>query len=380
MKKLAVKVLVIAMILTIAATAAALGARTAVVDVYIDGQRVEFNIEDHPPIFMGPGERTLVPIRALFEALGYDVHWYDYTERVNLVRGPDEVVVNINSNIITINGDFMPLGFPAQIFGERTLMPVYALLNRIGHPVQWDAAARALHIRSLLGRESWDLIPGSLAAQIAPPEANEQIAIIHTNFGEIYLRLFPEFAPLAVENFITLAEEGFYDGLIFHRVIDGFLIQGGDPTGTGTGGESIWRAPFGNETSPNLRHIPGALSMANRGTTREISNNSQFFIVHGEDLYYDFVPIFEQSMELRYALAEDGYHTLGELFPSEFEFINHYLEYGGWPHLDFLHTVFGQVFAGMDVVEAIAGVPTDENDRPLVDVVIERIEILEFGN
>ena len=101
-------------------------------------------------------------------------------------------------------------------------------------------------------------------------------ATIKTNHGEIVIQLFPEQAPKTVENFVGLAKKGYYDGVIFHRVINDFMIQGGDPTGTGMGGESIWGAPFEDEFSNELFNIRGALSMANAGPA---TNGSQFFIV-----------------------------------------------------------------------------------------------------
>ena len=229
---------------------------------------------------------------------------------------------------------------------------------------------------ALAGFFSDEFIPGSLENQLAMPAYGEGIAIIHTNFGEIHLRLFPELAPLAVQNFVTHARDGFYDGLIFHRVIQDFMIQGGDPLGTGMGGESIWGGTFGDELSPNLRHIHGALAMANSGPS---TNGSQFYIVHNSGLDPFTISEFQNMLGLRDVVAEDSEYTYGELFPSEFEFIEHYLAHGGTPHLDFGHTVFGQVFFGMDVVNAIATTPVDSSSRPLDEVIIERIEILAFG-
>ena len=356
----------------------------AEVRIYIDGERLEF--VDQQPIFMGSGRRTIVPVRAVFEAMGYEVNWHGAERRVTLTRYDDVISLHVAdnihsaSNLITINGQFMPLGMPVMMFGDRTMLPINDLLERMGHPHQWDERTRTLNIKSLTGSASWDFTPGALANQTSPPEAGEQFAIIETNFGDIHLRLFPDLAPLAVENFVTLAERGFYNGLVFHRVIDNFIIQGGRPAEGGTAGESIWGPPFGNETTPNLRHIRGALSMANDGAARPISNRSQFFIVQGDNLYHRFVPELEQALSAQHQLAPDGEYTLGELFPSEFEFIQHYLNYGGWPHLDFTHTVFGQVFFGMDVVDAIAAVQTDQNDRPLEDVIIQRVIILTFGD
>ncbi|MDE5994015.1 MAG: peptidylprolyl isomerase, partial [Oscillospiraceae bacterium] len=102
--------------------------------------------------------------------------------------------------------------------------------------------------------------------------AGDKIATIITNMGEIKIKLFPEYAPKAVENFVTHAQEGYYNGLIFHRVINNFMIQGGDPNGTGTGGESIWGEPCEDAFTPELHNLRGALSMANAGPS---TNGSQ---------------------------------------------------------------------------------------------------------
>jgi len=229
---------------------------------------------------------------------------------------------------------------------------------------------------ALSGNMSVEFTPGSLANQVGTPADGEGFAIIHTNFGEIHVRLFPEYAPLAVQNFVTHSINGFYDGIIFHRVIEDFMIQGGDPMGTGGGGESIWGRTFGDEFTPNRRHIRGALAMANAGPS---TNGSQFYIVHNGGLDTFTAADFESVMGMQDDMMEDGVMTYGEAFPSEFEFIAHYLQHGGTPHLDFGHTVFGQVFIGMDIVDAIATTPVDGNSRPVDQVIIERIEIMTFG-
>src|SRR5215471_5119834 len=147
-------------------------------------------------------------------------------------------------------------------------------------------------------------------------------ATIQTNHGTIELELFGEDAPKTVGNFTKLARDGFYDGVIFHRVIPDFMIQGGDPTGTGSGGPGY---QFEDEFNEH-KVVRGALAMANAGPN---TNGSQFFIVTTES--------------------------------------------AAW--LDGKHTVFGRVTSGMDVVDAISAVDTDARDRPRDDVVIERVEL-----
>ncbi len=158
--------------------------------------------------------------------------------------------------------------------------------------------------------------------------ANEiTVAIMKTNMGDIEIQLFPEYAPLAVESFVKHAETGYYKNVIFHRVIDGFMIQGGDPTGTGRGGESIWGKPFKDEFTPKLKFDePGILAMANAGPN---TNGSQFFIT---------------------------------LVPT--------------PWLNNHHTIFGKVIEGMDVVSSIGKTKTEKpSNKPYSDIVIKSITI-----
>ncbi|GGA42152.1 peptidylprolyl isomerase [Psychrobacillus lasiicapitis] len=190
-----------------------------------------------------------------------------------------------------------------------------------------------------------------LNAEVA---SNEALVIMHTSMGDLKIKLFPEYAPKTVENFLTHAENGYYDGIIFHRVIQDFMIQGGDPTGTGMGGESIYGEEFEDEFSMNLFNIRGALSMANAGAN---TNGSQFFIVQAS-----------QPPATVEQLTEGGW-------PEEIAAA--YAKDGGTPHLDQKHTVFGQVIEGMDVVDQIAAVETGAQDKPVKDITIESIEIIE---
>ncbi len=192
--------------------------------------------------------------------------------------------------------------------------------------------------------------------QVAMPEKGETIAILHIkNYGDIKVKFFKDIAPKAVENFIQHSKDGYYNGLTFHRVINDFMIQGGDPTGTGAGGESIWKEEFEDEFSPELAPYRGALCMANAGAN---TNGSQFFI---EQAGYD-----EDTGKM---LVQYGYPE---------GLVEAYKTYGGSMHLFYAHTVFGQVIEGMDIVDKIASTQTDENDKPVEDVVIESIEITEF--
>lgn len=191
--------------------------------------------------------------------------------------------------------------------------------------------------------------------QFSEVKQGDTIAVMKTSMGDITLRLFPDEAPKAVENFVTHAKDGYYDGLSFHRVIADFMIQGGDPKGNGTGGESIWGKVFENEISEKLYHFAGALAMANAGPD---TNGSQFFIVQQADGTADG---FDKQFN---TLHSDAVKTK-------------YKETGGAPYLDGSYTVFGQVIEGMEVVHAIAKVETDAQDKPVDNVTIQEITIKE---
>ena len=178
-------------------------------------------------------------------------------------------------------------------------------------------------------------------------------AIIKTNLGTIEVQLFEKLATKTVKNFVELAKKGYYDGVTFHRVIPDFMIQGGDPTGTGRGGESIYGHPFEDEFSEQLFNFNGALSMANAGPN---TNGSQFFIVSNERVPANMI---------------DQMKMVG--YPQEV--IDRYKENGGTPWLDHRHTVFGQVIKGMDVVQAISKVERDQMDKPKDNIVMEKVTI-----
>lgn len=208
--------------------------------------------------------------------------------------------------------------------------------------------------------------------QFSEIKEGEEVAVIETSMGDIKVRFFKNEAPKAVENFITHAKNGYYDNLIFHRVIPNFMIQGGDPNGDGTGGESIWGKPFEDEVIPSLRHFYGALSMANAGSE---TNGSQFFIIQKDDLEPTYVDQFKDFMKIQDNDLAEGV-KVKDIYPSNI--CEKYMEIGGTPHLDGMHTVFGHVYEGMDVVEKIAKVKTSTNDKPVEDVVIKSIKIVPY--
>lgn len=192
--------------------------------------------------------------------------------------------------------------------------------------------------------------------QLSEIKKGDQVAIMKTSMGEMVIRLFPDEAPRTVENFITHAKNGYYDNLKFHRIINDFMIQGGDPKGNGTGGQSIWGSPFKDEFSSRLVNLRGALSMANSGPN---TNGSQFFIVQKKSI---------SSREIQYL------KTLK--YPDEI--VEAYETLGGTMWLDNKHSVFGQVIEGLDILDSLAEVEVDSNDRPLEDVLILGIELKDW--
>ncbi len=177
-----------------------------------------------------------------------------------------------------------------------------------------------------------EAVEDALEKAAAPPPSTSFSSpprvVLETNRGEIELLLYPDRAPRAVESFLGLVRKGYYDGIIFHRVIPGFMIQGGDPTGTGRGGSSLWGKPFEDEFRPDLRFDrPGLLAMANAGPD---TNGSQFFIT-----------------------------------------------VAATPHLNNRHTIFGEVVGGYDVVEAIVNSPTGEGNRPREEQKIRKAMVVE---
>lgn len=198
------------------------------------------------------------------------------------------------------------------------------------------------------------------------PEKGEEIAVMTVkDFGTVKIKLFPEIAPKGVENFKGLIDLNYYDELIFHRVIKDFMIQGGDPKGNGTGGNSMWGTEFDLEPSEKLPHFTGAVAYAHAAAG---TNGSQFYIVSSQA---------ELPTEQTFV---DMYTNYDKAYPENVK--KKYEEVGGVPHLDGDYTVFGQVFEGQDVVDAIASVktvdPANDNNKPANQVLIEKIEIVEY--
>jgi len=218
---------------------------------------------------------------------------------------------------------------------------------------------------------------GTEFPQLEMPVEGEEIAVITTNYGVMKVKFCPEEAPKAVENFVTHAKNGYYDSLIFHRVINDFMIQGGDPEGTGRGGTSIWGEKFEDEFTGDMYHFKGALCMANSGPD---TNGSQFYIVQKPVItegYFDYADkVIEQYGEEEILYNSSTYKIFRTNYSEKAR--EYYNTLGGTPELDFGYSIFGQVFEGLDVIDAIAAAETDMSDKPVEDVVIESIEIVEY--
>ncbi len=253
--------------------------------------------------------------------------------------------------------------------------------------------------------------------QLEAPEIGEEVVVLETSMGDIVLRLFPESAPKTVENFTTHVKNGYYDGLTFHRVMNEFMIQGGDPKGNGTGGESIWGEPFEDEFNANLLNLRGSVAMANSGPN---TNGSQFFInqkktattkdsipfstyfsqfvgnvqniqyltsvynqnLNGEKSEYATVEDFIANYIADYLASDDALRMDPRRVPDAVWEL--YRRHGGNIELDGAwksqrgHTVFAQVVIGIQVVDKIAEVETDSNNKPKTSVVINKAYTTEF--
>ena len=252
--------------------------------------------------------------------------------------------------------------------------------------------------------------------QLEAPAVGETVAVFETTMGTIIMRLFPKSAPITVTNFTGLIEQGYYNGIKFHRVINDFMIQGGDPTATGAGGASVWGESFEDEFNANLLNLRGSVSMANSGVN---TNGSQFFINQAktaqtksdldfDKLYNAYYINSKSTLAAQYSEAAAQYGSaFTAKYPDSETFIKEsltdfigknylisskvpdevwqlYKTYGGNITLDGAwktekgHSVFAQVVIGMDVVDSIAAVEVDGNDKPTKDVVINKAYLTEF--
>lgn len=257
-------------------------------------------------------DRTLVPMRKIFEEIGAQVQWDDGTvnasyndTEITLTVGDKTAVIKKADDIQNITLDTEPM-----LINDRTLVPLRFVGESLGLNVAWDENEQTVYL-----------------CKYEKPAAIMDVG----GYGRMVIELYPEYAPKTVANFIKLAKSGFYNGLTYHRVIKDFMIQGGDPMGTGFGGssETIEGEFAANGFTQNtLAHKRGVISMAR--SMQYNSASSQFFIMHQDNAYLD-----------------------GE------------------------YAAFGKVKSGIGVVDKIANVKTDANDKPLESVVISSIVIDE---
>ncbi|MGN1318680.1 MAG: peptidylprolyl isomerase [Lachnospirales bacterium] len=327
-----------------------------ITNVFAGNNNIKLNdsfINLETPVKIKEG-RSYVPLRELGEkVLGAEVKWDGTTKSAILTKNGTTVIVPLGSDTISVNSKEVPIDSPAFSEDGKSYVPVRAIAEGFGYEVGYSDGTITISNSSLI--------------QFSDVKEGETLAIIYTDLGDIIIRFFPQYAPKAVENFIGLAKQGYYNGVSFHRVINGFMIQGGDPTATGAGGNSIWRRPFENEVCRELRNFRGALAMANAG---ENTNTSQFYIVQNNKL--------DKNVEIAAKnQLEQQKNTDNKNLPFPNEVLEKYIEIGGAPHLDFGYTVFGQVIEGMEVVDKIAEVETDANDKPINDIVMNRVDIIE---
>lgn len=297
---------------------------------------------DQPPVI--ENNRTLVPLRGVFESLGATVKWDPANREITAEKGKQAIWLKIGSKTTKVNGTMKDIDVPAKIINGRTMVPLRFVSEALGADVKWIVDKNIVQVTA-------DLSEQEVLPQFQQAQSGQPIVTMKTTKGDIKIKLFPDYAPKAVENFLTHSKSGYYNGLTFHRVIEDFMIQGGDPNGNSTGGTSIWGKPFVDEFSPELAHFRGALSMANSGPN---TNGSQFFIVQSDSIDESLVSDMENA----------GFNS---------DVIEKYKSVGGTPWLDYKHTVFGQVIEGMEVVDQIAAVEKNEADMPVTPIIIQEV-------
>ena len=301
-KRLINAVILLAIVLAIVPAAPAYAQQSDIITVTLDGRTLTF--ADVPPQIING--RTMVPLRFIGEELGAQFEWDNSAKTVYANLGNDAIVLPIGSNSPTVNGAVVTIEQPAFIDNGRTLVPLRFVSEAFKAKVDWDDTTRTVHIQSKLPEF---------------PYANTiRASITMDDGGVIVLELYPDLAPQTVRNFVYLARKGFYDGLKFHRIISGFMIQGGCPDGNGSGGPgySIKGEFAENGFTNGLKHTRGIISMAR--APEPDSAGSQFFIMHGS------------------AATLDG-----------------------------LYAAFGKVISGMDVVDKIAATPNDGANGSVAD-------------
>lgn len=255
---------------------------------------------------------TLVPLRVIGEELGCKVAFDNRFKRVTIHKESKEIMLQIGNKTAIVDEKEYELGYPSKIIKNTTMVPLRFISEQLGCKVDWNEENQLITITSK-------------KVQVQRPVAT----LVIENYGEVEIELYPELAPNTVNNFISLANQGFYDKLSFHRVIQGFMIQGGDPEGTGMGGPGYSiKGEFKNNgfTQNTLSHTKGVISMARAYDYN--SAGSQFFIMSADGTYLD-----------------------GD------------------------YAAFGKVISGLNFIEAIEKVQTSREDKPLEPIVIQKLRV-----
>ncbi len=273
-----------------------------------------------PPVI--ESDTTLVPLRIITENMGAKLDFDSKTKTINLTKDNTSISLTIDKEIATINSNTVSLSLAPKLVSNTTMVPLRFISENFDCKVDWIADKQLISI-TLPTDESDSNVDVDTSVQTKKVIGTMSIR----DYGILELELYPEIAPKTVENFIKLANSKFYDGLTFHRVISSFMIQGGDPTGTGMGGPGYTipgEFAANGHTDNTLRHTKGIISMAR--TSDPNSAGSQFFIMSSDS-----------------------------------------------PHLDGYYAAFGKVTKGLDIIDTIEKVETQVNDNPVVDVVIQSI-------
>lgn len=317
MKKSTIKLLTtLCLIFTLAFTLA-IPCFANTIQIMLNGSTLKSNVAP-----LQQNGTTLVPIRLISENLGANVNYEKTEKKISIVTDQTSIELFVNNTTAKINGKTITLNVAPQIINNTTMVPIRFVSENLNCSVEWNQEKQLVIITS---NSSLDSTLDNNLTQSALPTATIKVK----NYGTITLELYPKLAPNTVNNFIFLANSGFYDGLTFHRVISDFIIQGGDPLGNGTGGPGYYipgEFLANGFTANTLSHTAGVISMA-RSSNMD-SAGCQFFITSADSTY-----------------------------------------------LDGQYAAFGKVTDGMDVVTAISMVATNANDAPLETIQIESIKV-----
>jgi len=301
------------------------------INVVLNGKPVSF---PDARAYISQENRTMVPVRFISEQLGAQVNWSASNNSVEIQYDSKKILLPINQKLAAVNGKQLELDAPAVIKDNRTMVPLRFISEAMGATVLWSNTASTVRISTSAYDSAVAKNNGKYKRepQMTVDTNKQYLATVKTNRGTFKIKLLPAAAPITVNNFVFLAKEGFYNGTLFHRIIKGFMIQGGDPLGNGSGGPGY---SFVDELPPSIPYGAGVVAMANSGPN---TNGGQFFICNGNNA-----------------------NNLNQT-PN--------------------YTVFGQIIEGMDVIYLISETPVVQNamgeySQPMEEVYIEKVTIEE---